>query len=183
MRATCRLRVSEMPEATASADISMTDDHDHPDGAHEEEWANYQRQMGTIFQEIVNGTPESASETPSSATADCCPRWLTLVRVVATSKTRLGRRRQRKDDKANQSCPGLNLDETNLHADRIKLWDDFNHAWLGLYQKQIEMVSPQQLSRPQSPMPKAMIKKIGNELIRLCDEIERHRLVDYQLGI
>jgi hypothetical protein len=28
-----------------------------------------------------------------------------------------------------------------------------------------------------------MIKKLGNELIRLCDGIERHGLVDYQYGV
>lgn len=28
-----------------------------------------------------------------------------------------------------------------------------------------------------------MIKKMGNELIRLCDGIERHGLVDYQYGV
>lgn len=28
-----------------------------------------------------------------------------------------------------------------------------------------------------------MITKLGNELIRLCDGIERHGLVDYQYGV
>ncbi|KLP23168.1 uncharacterized protein LW94_12717 [Fusarium fujikuroi] len=79
---------------------------------------------------------------------------------------------------------GLNLDDTNLHADRIQLWNDFNHAWLGLGQRQIDlMTSSQQLSRTQSLVSKAMIKKMGNELIRLCDGIERHGLVDYQYGV
>jgi hypothetical protein len=82
------------------------------------------------------------------------------------------------------ACPGLNLDDTNLHADRIQLWNDFNHAWLGLGQRQIDlMTSSQQLSRTQSLVSKAMIKKMGNELIRLCDGIERHGLVDYQYGV
>ncbi|KAJ0128058.1 hypothetical protein HZ326_28849 [Fusarium oxysporum f. sp. albedinis] len=78
----------------------------------------------------------------------------------------------------------LNLDDTNLHADRIQLWNDFNHAWLGLGQRQIDlMTSCQQLSRTQSLVSKAMIKNMGNELIRLCDGIERHGLVDYQYGV
>jgi hypothetical protein len=78
---------------------------------------------------------------------------------------------------------GLNLDDTNLHADRIKLWDDFNHAWLSLGQRQMELMTSSQPSRSQSLMSKAMIKKMGNELIRLCDGIERHGLVDYQYGV
>ncbi|KAK2666189.1 hypothetical protein RAB80_018289 [Fusarium oxysporum f. sp. vasinfectum] len=132
-------------------------DHDYAEGALEEKWVSYQRQLGSIFQEIVNGSLESASETLLSVTS-----WL-LSQVADL---------------------GLNLDDTNLHADRIQLWNDFNHAWLGLGQRQIDlMTSSQQLSRTQSLVPKAMIKKMGNELIRLCDGIERHGLVDYQYGV
>ncbi|KAF4455926.1 hypothetical protein F53441_1864 [Fusarium austroafricanum] len=120
-------------------------------------FASYQRQLGSIFQEIVNGSLEGASETLLSVTS-----WL-LSQVADL---------------------GLNLDDTNLHADRIQLWDDFNHAWLGLGQRQIDlMTSSQHLSRAQSLVSKAMIKKMGNELIRLCDGIERHGLVDYQYGV
>ncbi|KAI3575384.1 hypothetical protein IWW34DRAFT_98707 [Fusarium oxysporum f. sp. albedinis] len=149
--------VSAMPQATNTADVSMTDDHDYAEGALEEKWVSYQRQLGSIFQEIVNGSLESASETLLSVTS-----WL-LSQVADL---------------------GLNLDDTNLHADRIQLWNDFNHAWLGLGQRQIDlMTSSQQLSKTQSLVPKAMIKKMGNELIRLCDGIERHGLVDYQYGV
>jgi hypothetical protein len=45
------------------------------------------------------------------------------------------------------------------------------------------MSSSQQLSRSQTVVSEAMIKKMGNELIRLCDGIERHGLVDYQYGV
>ncbi|KAK2666737.1 hypothetical protein RAB80_017854 [Fusarium oxysporum f. sp. vasinfectum] len=149
--------VSTMPQATNTADVSLTDDHDYAEGALEEKWVSYQRQLGSIFQKIVNGSLKSASETLLSVTS-----WL-LSQVADL---------------------GLNLDETNLHADRIQLWNDFNHAWLGLGQRQIVlMTSPQQLSSTQSLVSKAMIKKMGNELIRLCDGIERHGLVDYQYGV
>ncbi|KPM38353.1 hypothetical protein AK830_g8210 [Neonectria ditissima] len=149
--------VGAMQQTPASADASMTEEHDYADGALEEKWVNYQRQLGTIFQEIVNGSLESASETLLSVSG-----WL-LTQVADL---------------------GLNLDDTNLHADRIKLWNDFNHAWLALGHRQIElMASGQQPSRSQSVMSKAMLKKLGNELIRLCDGIERHGLVDYQYGV
>ncbi|KAG7408154.1 hypothetical protein Forpe1208_v012049 [Fusarium oxysporum f. sp. rapae] len=149
--------VRAMRQAKSTADVSMRDDHDYAEGALEEKWVSYQRQLGSIFQEIVNGSLESASETLLSVTS-----WL-LSQVADL---------------------GLNLDDTNLHADRIQLWNDFNHAWLGLGQRQIDlMTSSQQLSRTQSLVPKAMIKKMGNELIRLCDGIERHGLVDYQYGV
>ncbi|KAK2926700.1 hypothetical protein FoTM2_013569 [Fusarium oxysporum f. sp. vasinfectum] len=149
--------VGVMRQATNTADVSMTDDHDYAEGALEEKWVSYQRQLGSIFQEIVNGFLQSASETLLSVTS-----WL-LSQVADL---------------------GLNLDDTNLHADRIQLWNDFNHAWLGLGQRQIDlMTSSQQLSSTQSLVSKAVIKKMGNELIRLCDGIERHGLVDYQYGV
>lgn len=78
---------------------------------------------------------------------------------------------------------GLNLDDTNLHADRIKLWNEFNHAWLSLGQRQMELMLSAQASKSQTLMSKETIKKLGNELIRLCDGIERHGLVDYQYGV
>ncbi|KAM0343293.1 hypothetical protein ACHAPU_008743 [Fusarium lateritium] len=61
--------VSAMPQATASADVSMTEEHEYGEGALEEKWVSYQRQLGSIFQEIVNGSLESASETLLSVTS------------------------------------------------------------------------------------------------------------------
>jgi hypothetical protein len=61
--------VSVMPQATASADVSMTEEHEYGEGALEEKWVSYQRQLGSIFQEIVNGSLESASETLLSVTS------------------------------------------------------------------------------------------------------------------
>ncbi|KAI5461132.1 hypothetical protein BGZ63DRAFT_404030 [Mariannaea sp. PMI_226] len=151
--------VSAMQQAPPSAEVSMTEDQDYvPDGALEEKWVNYQQQLGTIFQDVVNGSLESASETLLSVS-----NWL-LTQVVDL---------------------GLNLDDTNLHADRIKLWNEFNHAWLSLGQRQMEMMmSSQSSSRSQQTLlSKETIKKLGNELIRLCDGIERHGLVDYQYGV
>ena len=45
------------------------------------------------------------------------------------------------------------------------------------------MESGLQPTRSQSLMSKGTIKKMGNELIRLCDGVERHGLVDYQYGV
>lgn len=41
----------------------MTEENDYADGALEEKWVNYQRQLGTIFQDIASGSLEAASET------------------------------------------------------------------------------------------------------------------------
>lgn len=76
------------------------------------------------------------------------------------------------------------MDDASLHTDRIKLWDDFNHAWLALGQKQVDLMqSGQQQSRSQRLLSQDTIEKLGNEVVRLCDGLERHGLVDYQYGV
>ncbi|KAK4206236.1 hypothetical protein QBC37DRAFT_248091, partial [Rhypophila decipiens] len=45
------------------------------------------------------------------------------------------------------------------------------------------MESGQQLQRSQSLISQEGLEKIGNELVRLCDSVERHGLVDYQYGV
>jgi hypothetical protein len=79
---------------------------------------------------------------------------------------------------------GLTSDDQNLHGERIKLWNDFNHAWLAMFQRQKELMeSGQQLQRPQSLIPQEGLQKMGKDLVRLCDNVERHGLVDYQYGV
>ena len=45
------------------------------------------------------------------------------------------------------------------------------------------MESGQQLSASQRLMSEETLNKMGDELIRLCDGVERHGLVDYQYGV
>lgn len=40
-----------------------------------------------------------------------------------------------------------------------------------------------QLGRNQNLITEDNLKKMGDDLIRLCDQIERHGLVDYQYGV
>jgi hypothetical protein len=75
----------------------------------------------------------------------------------------------------------LTSDDQSLHSDRIKLWNDFNHAWLGMLQRQKEVMETSQ--RSQSLISHDGLEKMGKELVRLCDGIERHGLVDYQYGV
>lgn len=65
----------------------------------------------------------------------------------------------------------------------MKLWADFNHAWLALFQKQKDIVEAGQLQPAQNILHAQLISNMGNELVRLCDGIERHGLVDYQYGV
>lgn len=68
------------------------------------------------------------------------------------------------------------------------MWTEFNNAWLTLFQKQKDLTqeflhvgaAPR---HPQSLIPREFLWKMSKELVRLSDSVEKHGLVDYQLGI
>ncbi|MCJ1282991.1 hypothetical protein MMC26_002318 [Xylographa opegraphella] len=83
---------------------------------------------------------------------------------------------------------GLTKDEQPLHGERIKLWNDFNTCWLGVLQRQKDITqgmldSGQPPPPPQSILQIEFLERMGRELVRLCDGMERHGLVDYQMGV
>jgi hypothetical protein len=43
--------------------------------------------------------------------------------------------------------------------------------------------SGQRIQPPQSLMSQDFIKKMAKDLIRMCDAVEKHGLVDYQYGV
>ncbi|KZF22658.1 hypothetical protein L228DRAFT_268045 [Xylona heveae TC161] len=83
---------------------------------------------------------------------------------------------------------GLVRDEQELHNDRIKLWTEFNTCWLAVLQKQKDMTHDM-LNRglrpqpPQSMLGVEYLEKMGRDLVRMCDPMEQHGLVDYQMGV
>ena len=82
------------------------------------------------------------------------------------------------------SDKGLTVDEVSLHADRIRLWGEFNNAWLAIFQRQTDMLeSGQRIQHPQNLITQDFINKMAKDLIRMCDSIEKHGLVDYQYGV
>ena len=75
-----------------------------------------------------------------------------------------------------------------MHADRLKLWDEFNKCWLSVLQRQREMTqhllrTGQSLQSPESMIEPNYLERMGRDLVRLCDNVEKHGLVDYQLGV
>ena len=54
--------VNTVQQPSSSADVSMGEDQAYADGALQEKWNNYQRQLGTVFQDIVNDSLANASE-------------------------------------------------------------------------------------------------------------------------
>ncbi|KAM3073842.1 hypothetical protein ACMFMG_008465 [Clarireedia jacksonii] len=76
------------------------------------------------------------------------------------------------------------LDDVTLHADRVRLWNEFNAAWKGIFTAQKDMLeSGQRIQPPQTLMTQEFITKMGNNLTRLCDVVEKYGLVDYQYGV
>jgi hypothetical protein len=82
---------------------------------------------------------------------------------------------------------GLIKDEAALLSQRIQLWEEFNTAWLALLQKQkdatLDYINGSPPRHPQSLIPHELLNKMAKELIRHCDNIEKHGLVDYQYGV
>lgn len=85
-------------------------------------------------------------------------------------------------------CAGLLHDDQALHAGRIKLWNEFNTCWLAVLQTQKDgtqrmLNSARPPSPPRDLIQEGMLERMGDEVVRLCDIMERHGLVDYQMGV
>ena len=84
--------------------------------------------------------------------------------------------------------PGLTQDDQSRQAERLAFWDSFNVCWLAVLQRQ-EDDTKQMLDsgrppvQPQTLLPKESLEEMGNELVSLCDDLEKHGLVDYQMGV
>lgn len=82
---------------------------------------------------------------------------------------------------------GLLRDGGIHYADRLELWSNFNLCWLAVCQKQKDLlqvlIASGQQSSHVSLIQRDRMEAMGNDLIQLCDQLEQHGLVDYQLGI
>ena len=84
--------------------------------------------------------------------------------------------------------PGLTRDDVRLHDERIKLWHDFNHCWLAVLQKQKDLTQGMLDTGHPPPGPQSMLRedfleRMGREITRHCDVLEKSGLVDYQMGV
>jgi len=167
-----------------TGDVSMTEaDYSTGGNAMEERMADYNARLATVFRDIRSGTLERASEVLLNLSNWLLNQVVDLGKNVPISMAAPSASRFRRLT-CRDNVVGLNVDDRNQHADRIKMWNDFNHAWLGLLQRQKDMLnSGQQLQRSQSLITKDDLEKLGKELVRLCDGVERYGLVDYQYGV
>ncbi|KAI1106093.1 hypothetical protein F4804DRAFT_330653 [Jackrogersella minutella] len=149
--------MSGMAQTTSTPEQAMEEQDYAQTTEMTEAYEHYQAALREVFTNIRNGVLQAASESLLNIS-----EWL-LSKVVEL---------------------GLAADDEGLYRDRIKMWQDFNHAWLSLFQKQKEMMeSGLQLQRGQTLISDEGLRKMGKEIVRLCDGIDRHGLVDYEYGV
>ncbi|KAJ5753711.1 uncharacterized protein N7511_007864 [Penicillium nucicola] len=80
---------------------------------------------------------------------------------------------------------GLLRDDGIHYSDRLKLWNDFNLCWLAFCQKQKDLMLAMIAGHPShiSLLHRDRLEAMGKDLVQLCDQLEQHGLVDYQMGI
>lgn len=89
---------------------------------------------------------------------------------------------------AELTVAGLVRDDETYYQQRLQLWEEFNTCWLSTLQKQKAMTQ-EMISTGQRPQPpKSLIdydflEKMGTQLVKNCDSMEKHGLVDYQMGV
>ncbi|CAD0086354.1 unnamed protein product [Aureobasidium mustum] len=83
---------------------------------------------------------------------------------------------------------GLDRDDKTQYQDRLKLWDTFNHCWLTVLHSQHKTTQIMARTRQQLPLGQSILdfddlETLGQEIVQLCDGIEKTGLVDYQMGV
>jgi hypothetical protein len=156
------------------------EEEDYAGSGLDEAYNTYQNALKEIFQNIRNGILVDASQSLVDVSD-----WL-LSHVGELGEPPFTARINK--DPLTVYNKGLTADDEALHGDRVKMWNEFNTAWLAVLQKQkdltLDYVNSGNLPRqPQSLIPYEFLKKMAKELIRLCDNIEKHGLVDYQYGV
>ncbi|KAF2124831.1 hypothetical protein P153DRAFT_128780 [Dothidotthia symphoricarpi CBS 119687] len=79
-------------------------------------------------------------------------------------------------------------DDEAHYSQRLKLWEEFNTCWLATLQKQKALTQDmirtgQRPQPPQTLIDYDFLEKMGTQLVKNCDTMEKHGLVDYQMGV
>jgi hypothetical protein len=89
---------------------------------------------------------------------------------------------------AELTAAGLVRDDETYYQQRLQLWEEFNTCWLTTLQKQKTMTQEMTTTGQRPQPPKSLIdyeflEKMGTQLVKNCDAMEKHGLVDYQMGV
>ncbi|KAL9115597.1 MAG: hypothetical protein Q9187_007249, partial [Circinaria calcarea] len=153
--------------------------------------ASYTANMAEYAQSTVPEIPEQPEVAPSEGYDDAYHRYLITLKEIF-EKTRDGRLTEAGDLLLSVTGWLLGhaeeLDDVRLHDERLKLWHDFNHCWLAVLQKQKDLTQEMLETGHPPPAPQSMIReefleRMGKEITRHCDVLEKSGLVDYQMGV
>ena len=141
----------------------------------QEELRQYEQQLRSTFEAIIAGRVTDASDQiiPIS-------RWLTSNVVP------LGKCSGPIEDGSVLINLGLHHDgEPTQYEERLNLWRQFNLCWeaLGQKQKDITEQTLQTGRQPPDILSAETIRRLVDDLVTMCDQIDNYGLVDYEIGV
>ncbi|KAL9132359.1 MAG: hypothetical protein Q9175_006466 [Cornicularia normoerica] len=151
--------------------------------------------MGSDFHPNIETAASEQPEDEANTFAAAYNRYQSTIEVVNdhTSRGHLIKARESLLEVSqwlseNVDALRLTQDGKGKHAERIRIWDSFNICWLAMLQRQKDdtqemLDSGRPPTLPQSLLPKESLEEMGNQLVSLCDGLEKHGLVDYQMGV
>lgn len=82
---------------------------------------------------------------------------------------------------------GFTVDHDDRKELKTGFWDNVNNAWLATLQHQRDltremMLTNQPLRNSDAIISAGALERLGDEVVKFCDDIEKYGLVDYQMG-
>lgn len=139
---------------------------------------NYQTELKKTFEHVRDGRLSEAG-TQLYRLSDWLLHWAETLGESSCA---------REMERAAELTLGLVRDDETHYQQRLKLWEEFNTCWLATLQKQKAMTQEIVNTGQRPQPPKTLIdyhflEKMGTQLIKNCDTMEKHGLVDYQMGV
>jgi hypothetical protein len=142
-------------------------------------YRNYQNELKKTFEHVRDGRLSEAG-TLLFRMSDWLLHWAeTLGKFSGAHNT---------ERAAELTAAGLVRDDETYYQQRLQLWEEFNTCWLATLQKQKTMTQEMTTTGQRPQPPKSLIdyeflEKMGTQLVKNCDAMEKHGLVDYQMGV
>ena len=150
----------------------------HGENEYDNFYNTYQQELKKTFEHTRDGRLREAGD-QLFRLSDWLLQWAETLGEYLSS---------RHHERAAELTIGLVRDEESQYEDRLRLWEQFNNCWLTTLQRQKEMTQ-EMIKRSQRPQPPQslieadFLEKMGTQLIKNCDTMEKHGLVDYQMGV
>ncbi|KAF2120064.1 hypothetical protein BDV96DRAFT_486002 [Lophiotrema nucula] len=167
------------PQAPAPGYNPTTAYGDQSGSEYDDFYNNYQNELKKTFEHTRDGRLSEAAANLFRL-SDWLLHWAeTLGKPASLGST---------GDEQLRLTIGLVRDDENHYPQRLKLWEEFNNCWLTTLQRQTTMLNDlirtgQRPQPPQTLIEPDFLEKMGTQLVKNCDNIEKHGLVDYQMGV